>query len=181
MSRIASFALVAMAVAPFELASQERAHPQDHERLGTVHFPTSCHSSVTHHFDRGVALLHSFEFGAAIRTFNDVLAADSTCAMAHWGLAMSWWTNPMTASQRPAPVLQRGRASSDAAARLASRASDRERGYIAAVSKLFEDPARLDQAARVAAYERAMRDLVVRQPADTEAKIFHALSLAASA
>jgi hypothetical protein len=180
MTRNSALALAVLASAARFLPAQDHVHAAD-EKLGSVHFPTSCKASVAPTFDRGVALLHSFEFGAAIRAFNDVLAADSTCAMAHWGLAMSWWTNPMTASQRPAAVLQRGKRASDAAANLGARASERERGYIAAVAKLFDDTDRLDQAARVSAYERAMKDLVTRQPADTEALIFHALSLAASA
>jgi tetratricopeptide (TPR) repeat protein len=37
------------------------------------------------------------------------------------------------------------------------------------------------QGARVAAYERAMADLVARQPTDTEARIFHAIALVAAA
>ena len=162
------------------------AHSQDHphpsgERLGTVHFPTTCSPRVSAQFDRGVALLHSFEFGASIRAFNDVLAVDSTCAMAHWGLALSRWGNPMAPGNRATNLLQEGKRSSGAAARLGARASERERGYIGAVGQLFDDFERRDQRTRVAAYERAMSELVTRQPADTEAIIFHALSLTAAA
>ena len=69
----------------------------------------------------------------------------------------------------------------NAAKRLAGSASERERGYIDAVAKLYDADEHVDQRARVVAYERAMAELVERQPADTEAKIFHALSLVASA
>jgi hypothetical protein len=62
-----------------------------------------------------------------------------------------------------------------------ANASDRERGYIDAVGQLYRDSGHKDQAHRVAAYERAMYALVKKQPADTEAKIFHAISLIASA
>ena len=165
------------------------AFPQGHAhgegapagRLGTVHFPTSCAPMVTPQFDRAVALLHSFEFGASIRAFNDVLAADSTCAMAHWGIALSRWTNPMAAGNRTAAQLRDGTLAVDAAERLAVRASARERGYIQAVGRLYDDTERLDQRARVVAYERAMYELVQQEPADTEATIFYAIALAASA
>src|SRR5687768_9926519 len=60
-------------------------------RLGTVHFPTSCAAGVQKDFDRGVALLHSFWFSAAIESFETVLRGDARCVMAHWGIAMSWW------------------------------------------------------------------------------------------
>ncbi len=151
------------------------------EQLGTVHFATSCSPNVTPQFDRAVALLHSFEFGASIRAFNEVLAADSTCAMAHWGIALSRWSNPMAAGNRSAVLLQQGREAAASATRLGIRASERERDYIHAVSQLYDDFEHKDQRTRVVAYERAMNELVTRQPADTEAMIFHAISLVASA
>jgi hypothetical protein len=151
------------------------------EQLGTVHFATSCNPSVAPQFDRGVSLLHSFEFGESIRTFNQVIAADSTCAMAYWGIAMSRWTNPMAPGNKPVALLQQGRQSAATATRLGSGATERERGYIRAVSQLYNDFENTDQPTRVVAYERAMNDLVLKQPDDTEAMIFHALSLTASA
>jgi hypothetical protein len=101
--------------------------------------------------------------------------------MAHWGIALSRWSNPMAATGRAPGVLAQGRSAADAAARLASAVTTRERGYIAAVAALYRDYERVDQATRVADYERAMADLVARQPADTEAKIFHAIALVATA
>lgn len=151
------------------------------EQVGTVHFATSCRPAVAPEFDRGVALLHSFEFGASIRSFNAVLAADSTCAMAQWGIALSRWTNPMGSGLRTAAVLEPGRQSAIRAARLGAAATDRERGYISAVNLLFADYERQSQRTRVVAYEQAMAALAAAQPADTEAQIFHALSLTASA
>ena len=178
MRHLAVFA--AVFALPSVARSQDHAHASA-ERLGTVHFATSCSPQVAPQFDRAVAWLHSFEFGAAIRTFNEVLAADSTCAMAHWGIAMSQWGNPMAAGARPVARLTQGRQAAEVATRLGARASERERGYIRAVNALFADFERVAQLARVAAYERAMRDLAARQPADTEARIFHALALVAAA
>jgi hypothetical protein len=151
------------------------------EKLGTVHFATSCSPKVAAQFDRAVALVHSFEFGASIRAFNEVLAADSACAMAHWGIALSRWSNPMAAGNRSVAQLQQGRQAVEAASRLAATASERERGYIRAVGQLYDDFEHKDQRTRIVAYERAMNELVMRQPADTEAMIFYAISLAASA
>jgi hypothetical protein len=164
-------------------AAQEHVHLQAPPtgEFGTVHFATSCSPNVAPRFDRAVAMLHSFEFGASIRTFNEVLAADSTCAMAQWGIALSRWSNPMAAGNRSVAQLQQGKLAADAATRLGVQASERERGYISAVGKLYEDFEHKDQRTRIVAYERAMNDLVIRQPADTEALIFYAIALAASA
>jgi hypothetical protein len=49
------------------------------------------------------------------------------------------------------------------------------------VATLYDDHEHRDQASRVDAYERAMAELVRREPADTEAKIFHAIALVAAA
>jgi hypothetical protein len=170
----------ALLAAPALAFAQDHAHPQG-EKLGSVHFATSCNPKVAPTFDRSVALLHSFEFGPAIRGFTAVLAEDSTCAMAQWGIALSRWTNPMSAGVRGAAVLKAGGDAAAAAMRLAANATERERGYARAVALLYEGADPKNQPARVSAYERAMADLVVRQPADTEAKVFWAISLTASA
>ena len=182
MTRVFLAAAVFLSLLPSALYSQH-VHPQgaSGERLGTVHFPTSCSPMVAPKFDRAVALLHSFEFGASIKAFNEVLAADSTCAMAHWGIALSRWTNPMAVGNRAPALLRLGRESADAAMLLGSTASERERGYIQAVSQLYDDFEHKDQRTRMLAYERAMSELAQRYPDDTEAAIFHAIALAATA
>jgi hypothetical protein len=159
--------------------AQEHAHPQ--ENLGTVRFATSCRPEVEARFNRGVALLHSFEFRASIGAFTEVLAADSTCAMAHWGIALSRWGNPMAPGARPVTQIRLGQAEAEAARRMSAGLTERERGYISAVGNLFANYEQVSDQARVANYERAMADLAARNPADTEARIFHAIALTASA
>jgi hypothetical protein len=183
MIRLAVAVGVFLSLPAFAAYSQEHAHAKDGqaEKLGTVHFATSCSPSVAPQFDRAVALLHSFEFGASIRAFNEVLAADSTCAMADWGIALSRWSNPMAAGNRSAAQLAQGQQAVAAATRLGAHATERERGYIHAVSRLYDDFQHKDQRTRVGDYARAMNGLTIQQPADTEALIFYAISLTASA
>lgn len=164
------------------------AYPQDHPHgvadghgLGTVHFATSCSPAVAPEFDHAVALLHSFEFGASIKTFNEVLAADSSCSMAYWGIALSRWTNPMAPGIRPVAALQQGQLAVEAATRVGVHASERERGYVNAVGQLYQDFDHRDQKTRVLGYAQAMEQLAMQQPADTEAMIFYAIALTASA
>lgn len=175
--------LIASVLAGIPLSApyaQEPAHAHN-ERLGTVHFATSCAPGVQPQFDRAVALLHSFEFGESIKTFTDVLNADSTCAMAQWGIALSRWTNPMAQGEKPLAVLRAGKQSADAAMQLVPHATEREQGYIRAVGQLYDDFEHRNIRTRVLAYEQAMNQLVQQQPADTEAMIFHAIALTASA
>jgi len=69
---------VVLCASVFTALAQEAQH--DHGtptgRLGTVHFPTSCNTAVAQDFDRGIALLHSFWYSAAIEAFTGVLKND---------------------------------------------------------------------------------------------------------
>jgi hypothetical protein len=179
--RTLSCAALLVAMAASRLTAQGHEHGSTAEKLGSVHFETSCQPKVAPDFDRSVTLLHSFEFGQAIRGFGDVLAADSTCAMAQWGIALSRWTNPMAAGLRSPALLEPGRRAALAAARLGAHASGRERDYIEAVGRLYADYEHAAQAERVSAYEQAMAGVAARYPADTEAQIFHAIALVAAA
>src|SRR5262245_45418070 len=59
------------------------------EELGTVHFSISCNAAAQKEFERGVAMLHSFWFEEAGKTFSDVVKLEPSCAMGYWGVAMS--------------------------------------------------------------------------------------------
>src|SRR5580658_6303747 len=98
MSRVIALLAVGAAVyARMGCAQEVHSHPAP-EKLGTVTFATSCAPSVTHEFERAVALLHSFAYTASEEAFREVSAADPSCAMAHWGVAMSYfhqlWSPP---------------------------------------------------------------------------------------
>ncbi|HWB30127.1 MAG TPA: hypothetical protein VG736_06465 [Vicinamibacterales bacterium] len=179
--RRAAYVLTCSAV----LLSTSLPRAQDHqhaagERLGTVHFETSCAAAAREPFDRAMALLHSFEFGTAITGFTSVLAADPSCAMAYWGIAMARWTNPTTATPRPPAQIQQG-LDAVAHAHAANPKTARERAYIDAVAVLFTDADTISQPARIAAYERAMGAVAAAYPDDREASIFWALALTAAA
>jgi hypothetical protein len=180
-------ALVVSVCAWAAIAIPQAPSPQTHdhgaiadERIGVVHFATSCAAAVQPPFERALAWLHSFEFAVAIDGFNATLAADPTCGIAAWGLALSHWGNPFTASLRPAKQLEQGLADVRRAQQVGAR-TERERAYINAVAALYLHADAADQHARQVAYEQAMSRLATDYPQDREASIFYALSLAASA
>ena len=61
------------------------------DRVGEVSFPVSCSEEVQSDFDRAVALLHSFEFEESRGVFASIASGDPDCAMAHWGVAMTYY------------------------------------------------------------------------------------------
>ena len=166
---------------PLSAAAQEHSHLSGAgARLGTVHFQTSCSAAAQPSFDRAMALLHSFEFGAAIASFQEALAADPRCAMADWGIALSRWGNPFAPGVKPAAFLLKGREAIEAA-QTAKPKTQRERDYIAAAARLYDQFETTSQQSRLIAYSDAMAKVAKQYPKDTEATIFYALSLAMSA
>jgi hypothetical protein len=170
--------LTGVALLTRALAAQTPGHDAAH--LGTVRFETSCAPSIRPAFTKGVALLHSFGFSDAVRSFNEVLASDSTCVAAYWGLALSAWGNPFAAGIKPNAQLERGLRAAERGRALPG-GTDRERAFLAAVSKLYESYSSADQRSRVLAYRDAMADVARRYPGDEEASIFYAAALAFSA
>jgi hypothetical protein len=148
--------------------------------FGDVHFETSCSPDAQGPFEHAVALLHSFEFGPAIAGFRAALAADPRCAIADWGIALSSWGNPFAPGLKPSAYLEQGR-QAIGAAKAARPKTRRERDYIAAVSRLYDGFETRSQQSRLDAYCDSMSKVAARYPADSEASIFYALSLAMSA
>src|SRR5262249_4010161 len=157
-------------------ASGALAH-EESSALGQVRFPTSCAAPVQPVFERGVALLHSFWYEEALKTFTSVTTTDAACAMGYWGQAMSvyypLWQPPSEA------MLTKGRTALDKAATLT--ATSRERDYVAALATFYRDSDKLDPRTRAVVYEKAMEQLAARYPEDREASVFYALALDATA
>jgi hypothetical protein len=149
------------------------------EELGDVQFATSCNAAAQKEFNRAVALLHSFQFSRAIAGFNVALSHDPTCGVAYWGIALSDWSNPFASGMKDQTQLHLGRENADHGKALGAK-TERERAYIAAVSKLYADFETTAQRDRLLAYRDAMHDVAGQYADDHEAQIFYALALAAS-
>jgi hypothetical protein len=180
----ASTVLASIVVVPLLASGQQppAAHQHaaaGHEQLGTVDFATSCTADARPEFNRAVALLHSFEFGDAIKGFTAALGKDPSCAMAEWGIALSRWGNPFNVAQRAPGPLKDGQAAVDRA-RALKPPTPREQGYIDAVAQLFANADTVDQRTRIVAYRDAMAKVAAANAADVETQIFYALSIAGS-
>jgi Tfp pilus assembly protein PilF len=172
------FGACAIAVLAANVIAQERQHGKG-EKLGAVHFSTSCNAAAQKEFDRAVALLHSFQFNQAIEGFNTALKSDPTCGIAHWGIALSQWSNPFAAGMKDNSQLRAGRESAERGKAAGAR-TERELAYIAAVARLYSSFESTPQQARLLAYRDAMEGLASKYSDDKEAQIFYALALAAA-
>ena len=178
-SRSAIAALTALTVVTVPTALVAQDHDHSGEKLGHVTFPVTCKADAPQRFERAMAVLHSFWWEAGGDAFNAVIAADSSCAMAYWGLAMNAWQNPFAGGAQ-------GKNLTDGA-KWAERAfvlggkTKREEGFIEAVSALYRDAANTTNAQRLRAYADVMERVYKQQPYDVEVTIFYALSLVAVA
>ncbi|HEX8077673.1 MAG TPA: hypothetical protein VF511_07650, partial [Chthoniobacterales bacterium] len=184
-SRVLFLIAVTGCIAPL---SGENA-PGDLRAAGKIEFPISSAAAVRPEFERGVALLHSFFYEEARRIFTGVAEKDPNCAMAQWGIAMTWWHpiwTPPTAEEMKA-----GTAAIDKAVAL-KPPTERERKFIAALSAYYhaaDAPASgpvgqschgpVGSRERALAYEKQMRELATQYPDDMEAQTFHALAILA--
>ena len=157
---------------------QEHQHGNG-ERLGDVQFATSCNPAAQKEFNAAVALLHSFQFSRAIAGFNAVLAADATCGIAYWGIALSDWTNPFAPGAKDTSQLLAGRENADRGKTVGAK-TERERAYLAAVGKLYSDYENTPQRARLMAYRDGMQEVAAKYPEDHEAQILYALAITAA-
>jgi tetratricopeptide (TPR) repeat protein len=170
-----------------ESAAPSAREPGDLQTAGSVDFPVTCAPATKPEFVHGVALLHSFFYEEARRIFTSVAEEDPACAMAQWGIGMTWW-HPIWTPPTP-EEMSAGRAAAEKAMAMGG-GTDLERGFIRALFTYYNTPD--DPAAdpvgqscdgpvgplnRVAAYEKAMREVYARYPDDFETQVFYALAV----
>ena len=171
------FTLSLCILVPPLAAAQEHQHKG--EKLGSVAFQTSCTAAAQEKMNTAVAMLHSFWFPQARKTFEEAAAADPACGIAHWGVALTHFGNPIAGGSPPAGQALGWEAAQKAAA--AGGKSDRDRAYVDAAVALFRDYDKVDNRTRMKRYEDALQNIVEKYPDDTEARIFHGIFMVANA
>ncbi len=139
------------------------------EGYGKVHMTVTTKSAEAQaFFDQGLALMHSFWFYEADRSFERAAQLDPDCAMAQWGIAMS----DVNEERRNAAIKR--------AKELAPKVSEREQLYLAAAEARYAgEKSTVQNNGFLGAsdnYQRAMRKLVSFYNDDLEAKLFLALA-----
>jgi tetratricopeptide (TPR) repeat protein len=194
-TRFLAFVLVVGWAAPLVAADQAPVIG-DLRKTGTVKIATSCAPAAQESMAQATALLHSFFYDEARRVFEDAAKRDHKCAMAQWGISMTYW-HPLWTPPSPEEMTA-GRQAISKAQALGGK-TDIERGYIAALAGFYgakSAPGAAsgevglschgatgggDHPARAIAYEKALEQLHGQHPNDVDAATFHALSLLASA
>src|SRR5947209_1720742 len=143
--------------------SAQHEHGRSAEELGRVVFPISCNPEAQQRFSRAMALLHSFWWEQGQAAFQAVADADSTCAMAYWGMALNAWDNPFVGGPGGN----------------AGKGDPLRRG--AAGAALYRGFDSIPNARRLQAYSDTLARVYRDFPTDTEVAIYYALSLVETA
>jgi tetratricopeptide (TPR) repeat protein len=184
------FGVLAQAITVLGTQSATDSQPGDLRAAGKVEFPISCAEEVRPEFIRGVALLHSFFYEEARRIFTAVAEKDPKCAMAQWGIAMTWW-HPIWTPPTPSEM-SAGKAAIEKAMKMTA-GSNRGHEFITALNVYYNTPDGPNTGAvgqschgpvgprdRVIAYEKAMQRLAEKYPEDFEAQTFYAFAVLGS-
>src|SRR5215813_464880 len=167
-------ALLLCAMAPVDYGQQTK--PGAVTGFGQVHLQISCQPEVQNRFDQALAMLHTFSFPEATKTFAAVAQQDRECGMAYWGVAAS--AVGSLYGGRPGPQASQGEQAADKAALVGAK-TPREQGYIAAIGVFYKNSRSASYEARVRAYATALERLHQEYPDDLEAEIFYAYALSA--
>lgn len=145
----------------------------DDQQYGDVDFSTSCEAAAQAHFDAGLALLHHMMYEQSADRFARAADADPSCAMAHWGLAMTQlhplWAPPTEHE------FDKGRAAVEQA-KAREAPTEREQQYIDAIAAYYATAEDDGHQAGVRAWEAAQQALYEAFPDNVDAGAFYALS-----
>jgi tetratricopeptide (TPR) repeat protein len=174
MIRSAFIFAAAWIAASFSFSQPIFAEEETDQRLGTVHFETSCTDVAQRRFDRAMRYQHSFWYRESKELYEEVLKADPACGIAYWGIALSLLNNP----HAPPPVgnLSLGLAAVEKGKAVSAK-TQRERDFINAMAAFYTDYDKIDHRSRVLAYLKAMEGVAQAYPNDDEAQILYAIEL----
>jgi tetratricopeptide (TPR) repeat protein len=147
-----------------------------YENLGTLHHRISTKSPVAQkYFDQGLRLTYGFNHDEAIRSFNEGIRNDSSCAMCYWGVAYALGPNINlrmdTSAARPAYAAARK------ALKYSSSATPKERAYIEALAKRYSPEPLADRARLDSAWANAIGKVWRRFPGDDDAAALYGEAL----
>lgn len=160
---------------PALAAAQHAEHKGSHVHatLGVVNFANSGNGAAQPAFQRGVALLHSFEYDDAAVAFREAQGADPTLAMAYWLEALTYSHIVWGEEDLGRVHATLTRLAPTPSERIARARTERERAFGAAIESFYADA---PLAARSRAFADSMAKVAAAYPQDQEAAVFAALS-----
>jgi tetratricopeptide (TPR) repeat protein len=169
--------LTQMAAPPSRTPTVQSLGASEQPNLGRLHHPISTSSAQAQKlFDQGFALVFAFNHDEAVRSFSRAAECDPQAAMPQWGIALALGPN----INLPDLDLAREKAAYRAvhkALSLASGATEKERGYIAALARRYSIDPQADHKSLAVQYANAMGELSRQYRDDLDLATLYAESL----
>ncbi len=143
-------------------------------QLGAIDFEVTGAEIAQPAFEKGLLLLHSFEYEDAREAFLEAQTLDSTFAMAYWGEAMTHNHSLWQRQEQEEAVDALNKFAPTASERAALVKTELERDFFEAVEVLFGEGTKYE---RDVAYKNHMEKLLVKYPDKHEVSAFYAISL----
>ncbi|HEX8525305.1 MAG TPA: hypothetical protein VF669_23840 [Tepidisphaeraceae bacterium] len=166
MNTVARLAVVMLTVVL--LASSLRAEEPLYEGLGTTgREVTAANPEAAKYVVQGIKFLYGFSHGAAIRSFEQAIKLDPTCAMGYWGIAYANGPHvnfPLV----PPPMAEAAWKNLQLARQHAARCTAVEKDLIEALTARYANPQPEDRSPLDKAYAEAMRKVWEKHPDDAD-------------
>lgn len=161
--------------ASFQSGAMDRVETSSGPGKYDITFPISCGAESQAAFVEGVYRLHNMMYNQAADVFAASAEKDKSCAMLHWGVAMTQF-HPKWPGVPADAAMKRGANAAAEARALASTTSKPEQLYIEAVSAYYEDWKNRSRMERKVSWREVHRRLAEDYPDDDEAQILYGLS-----
>ena len=166
--------LLALSILPINGTAKD----QNSTALGSVAFPTTCSTPANVFFQKGLTLLHHMMYLQAEAAFNEGIEQDDSCAMLHWGVAMSNF-HPLWPGQPSIAEAERGAIAAQALVGVTDL-SPTEAGLVDSIHAFYA-PADASYRERIAFWAASLKSAYAATPNDLDIAALYALSLLATA
>lgn len=174
MHSLRSIAILLSLIILIGYACRQNTSDATQNHLGEVHFTPSGKTAAQPFFQKGLLLLHSFEYEDAKKSFLEAQEADPDMAMAYWGEAMTY-NHPLWRQQdREAAQEALAKLAPTTEARLAKAGTELETDLLQAAEILYGEG---EKVLRDSVYSAQMKNLYDKYPGQQEVAAFYALSL----
>src|ERR1051325_3251517 len=176
MNAIVRSAVVVLAFCLFSQSSLRADEPL-YDGLGVTTLKiTAANPQAEKYAQQGIKFLYGFSHGAAIRSFEQAIKLDPSCAMAYWGIAYANGPHvnfPLV----PPPMAEAAWKNLQLAKQNAGNCTPVEKDLIDALSTRYANPQPEDRSPLDRAYADAMRKVWKKYPKDPDVGAFFAESM----
>lgn len=157
-----------------QTAPQNEAATPKEIKLGDVEFTVTGSQKATPYFEKGLLLLHSFEYEDARTAFLKAQEIDPKLAMAYWGEAMTYNHTLWQRQEKEKATAALAKLAPTSEERAALVQTTLEKDFFAAIEILLGTGTKKE---RDIAYKEFMESLTHKYPANQEVAAFYAVSL----